>query len=191
MAEEVEVVLEHLGEASVHVVGLSLGACVALVLASRAPARVRSLVLVNAFARLRPTDVRATLRLALRALLLGTAPMTTVASLVARTVFPRPEQEALRQAATERLARMSRRGYAAAAGAVAAFDARAALRDVRCPTMVVAGIDDRTVGLDAKHALADAITGARLILVPDSGHVTNVDQPVAFNTVLKEFLSAR
>ena len=41
------------------------------------------------------------------------------------------------------------------------------------------------------HALADAITGARLILVPDSGHVTNVDQPAAFNTVLKEFLSAR
>jgi pimeloyl-ACP methyl ester carboxylesterase len=191
MAEEVEALLAHLGETSVHVVGLSLGACVALALASQAPSRVRSLLLVNAFARLRPSDTRAAFRLALRAVLLGTAPMTTVAALVARTVFPRPEQEALRQAATARLARMSRRGYAAAAGAVAAFDARAALRDVRCPTMVVAGIDDRTVGLDAKHALADAITGARLILVTDSGHVTNVDHPGAFNTVLKEFLSAR
>jgi 3-oxoadipate enol-lactonase len=191
MAEDVETLLAHLSETTVHVVGLSLGACVAVALASRAPARVRSLILVNAFARLRPTDPRAAIRFALRALLLGTAPMTTVAALVARTVFPRPEQEALRRAATARLARMSRRGYAAAAGAVATFDARAALRDVRCPTMVVAGIDDRTVGLDAKHALADAIAGARLILVPDSGHVTNVDQPAAFNTVLKEFLSAR
>ena len=191
MAEEVEILLAHLGETPVHVVGLSLGACVALALASRAPARVRSLVLVNAFARLQPTDVRGALRLALRAMLLGTAPMTTVAAVVARTVFPRPEQEGLRQAATARLARMSRRSYAAAAAAVAAFDARAALRGVGCPTMVVAGIDDRTVGLDAKHALADGITGARLILVPDSGHVTNVDQPAAFNAVLREFLAAR
>jgi pimeloyl-ACP methyl ester carboxylesterase len=74
---------------------------------------------------------------------------------------------------------------------VAGFDAHAALGGVRCPAVVVAGIDDRTVGLDAKHALANAIAGARLILVPDSGHVTNVDQPAAFNTVLKEFLSAR
>jgi 3-oxoadipate enol-lactonase len=191
MAREVEALLVHLGEGAVHVVGLSLGACVALALALRAPARVRSLTLVNAFARLRPVDTRAALRLAMRALLLGTAPMTAVAGLVARSVFPRPEQTALREAAVASLARTSRRAYAAAAAAVAAFDARASLADVRCPTMVVAGIEDATVGIDAKNALAHAIAGARLVLVPDSGHVTNVDQPVAFNAVLKEFLAGR
>jgi pimeloyl-ACP methyl ester carboxylesterase len=55
----------------------------------------------------------------------------------------------------------------------------------------VAGIDDGTVDIDAKDALARAITGARLVLVPDSGHVTNVDQPAAFNAVLREFLAGR
>jgi pimeloyl-ACP methyl ester carboxylesterase len=30
-----------------------------------------------------------------------------------------------------------------------------------------------------------------LILVPDSGHATNIDQPLAFNAVLKEFLAGR
>lgn len=191
MAREVEALLVHLGEGPVHVVGLSLGACVGLALALGVPARVRSLTLVNAFARLRPVDTRAALRMALRALLLGTAPMTTVAGLVARTVFPRPEQSALRQAAVASLARTSRRAYAAAAAAVAGFDARASLADVRCPTMVVAGIEDSTVGIEAKNALANAIAGARLVLVPESGHVTNVDQPVAFNTVLTEFLAGR
>ena len=57
--------------------------------------------------------------------------------------------------------------------------------------MVVAGLDDVTVGIDVKDALAHAIAGARLVLVPGSGHVTNVDQPVAFNAVLKEFLAGR
>lgn len=189
MAREVDGLLAHLGEGGVHVVGLSLGACVALALAHRAPTRVRSLTLVNAFARLRPAGTRGALRMALRAVLLGTAPMTTVASLVARTVFPRPEQAALRQAAVVSLARTSRRAYAAAAAAVAGFDARASLTDVRCPTMVVAGIDDGTVAIEAKDALARGIAGARLVLVPDSGHVTNVDQPVVFNAVLREFLA--
>jgi 3-oxoadipate enol-lactonase len=191
MARDVEALLVHLGEGSVHVVGLSLGACVALALARHVPGRVRSLTLVNAFVRLRPRDTRAALRLALRALLLGTAPMTTVAGLVARTVFPGPEQAALRQAAAASLARTSRRAYAAAAAAAATFDARASLAELRCPTMVVAGIDDGTVGIDAKDALARAIAGARLVLVPQSGHVSNVDQPVAFNAVLTEFLAGR
>jgi pimeloyl-ACP methyl ester carboxylesterase len=191
IAGEVDALLAHLGEGPVHVVGLSLGACVGLALALRAPARVRSLTLVNGFARLRPGDGRGALRLALRALLLGTAPMSAVAELVARTLFPRPEQSALRQAAVVSLARTSRRAYAAAAAAIAGFDARASLADIRCPTMVIAGIEDRTVGIDTKDALAHAIAGARLVLVPGSGHVTNADQPLAFNAVLKEFLAGR
>lgn len=191
MARDVEALLLHLAEGPVHVVGLSLGACVGLALARHVPARVRSLTLVNAFARLCPADTRAALRLALRAALLGTAPMSTVAGLVARTVFPRPEQAALRQAAIASLARTSRRAYAAAAAAVAAFDGRPSLAGLRCPTMVVAGIDDATVDIEAKDALARAITGARFVLVPQSGHVTNVDQPVAFNAVLVDFLAGR
>jgi 3-oxoadipate enol-lactonase len=77
MARDVEALLGHLGEGPAHVVGLSPGACVALALARRVPGRVRSLTLVNAFARLRPVDTRAALRLVARAVLLGTAPMTT------------------------------------------------------------------------------------------------------------------
>lgn len=191
MAAEVDRLLAHLGERAVHVVGLSLGGCVGLALALHAPARVRTLTLVNAFARLRPADTGATLRMALRGLLLATAPMSAVAALVARSVFPRPEQDALRQAAAMSLARTSRRAYVAAAAALTRFDARASLERVRCPTMVVAGTDDRTVAIDAKDALARAIPGARWVVVPDSGHVTNADQPAAFNELLKEFLATR
>jgi pimeloyl-ACP methyl ester carboxylesterase len=56
--------------------------------------------------------------------------------------------------------------------------------------MVVAGIEDRTVALEAKEALARAIPGARWVVVPESGHVTNVDRPAAFNAALAEFLAA-
>jgi pimeloyl-ACP methyl ester carboxylesterase len=191
LAAELDALLAHLGEGAVHVVGLSLGGCVGLALALRAPSRVRSLTLVNAFARLRPADTGAALRLAARAVLLATSPMSAVAALVARALFPRPEHRALRRAAAASLARTSRRAYAAAAAALASFDARTSLAGVRCPTMVVAGIDDRTVSIETKDALARAIPGARWVVVPGSGHVTNADQPAIFNAMLREFLAAR
>src|SRR5439155_739221 len=75
MADAVGALLARLGEPPAHVVGLSLGGCVGLALALRAPDRVRSLTLVNAVARLRPAGPTAALRLVVRLTLLATAPM--------------------------------------------------------------------------------------------------------------------
>ena len=190
MADAVAALLVQLGEPPAHVVGLSLGGCVALTLALRAPERVRSLTVVNAFARLRPRGVAATLRLGLRAALLAAAPMSVVAALVARGLFPRPEQAALCDAAARSLGRSSRRAYVAGVRALARFDVRAALEHVRCPTLVVAGADDATVALELKETLARMIPGSRWVVVPSSGHATNVDQPAAFNATLREFIAA-
>jgi 3-oxoadipate enol-lactonase len=190
MAAAVERLLAGLGEPPAHVVGLSLGGCVGLDLALRAPMRVRSLTLVNAFARLRPQSLAAALRLGARLALLATASMPTVAAFVARGLFPRPEQAELRVAATRSLGRTSRRAYLQGVRALARFDARGALARVRCPAMVVAGADDATVSVEVKETLSRAIPGARYVLVPDSGHATNADRPHAFNAVLREFIAA-
>ena len=58
MAGDVAALLAALDSPPAHVVGLSLGGCVALVLALDHPARVRSLTLVNTFARLAPAGPR-------------------------------------------------------------------------------------------------------------------------------------
>jgi len=191
MADAVGALLARLGEPPAHVVGLSLGGCVGLALALRAPERVRSLTLVNAVARLRPAGPTAALRLVARLALLATAPMSAVAALVARGLFPRPEQAALYEAAARSLARTPRRAYWAGVRALARFDVRTALARVRCPTLVMAGADDATVALDVKESLAQAIAGSRWVIVPDSGHATNADNPDAFNATLREFLTAR
>jgi pimeloyl-ACP methyl ester carboxylesterase len=191
MAESVAGLLARLGEPPAHVVGLSLGGCVGLALALRAPERVRSLTIVNAFARLRPATPVGAARFALRLGLLATAPMSSVAALVARGLFPRPEQTALYRAAARSLARTSRRAYIAALRALLGFDARAALARVRCATLIVAGSDDATVALDLKEALARGIPGSRWAIVPGSGHATNADRPAAFNATLRDFLAER
>jgi 3-oxoadipate enol-lactonase len=190
MAEAVAALVGGLRVAPAHVVGLSLGACVAVRLALQAPARVRSLTLVNAFARLRPGGPAELARLAHRLWLLGTAPMPALAAHVARGLFPWPEQRALYDAAVASLSATSRRGYAAAMRALARFDARGQLAAIRQPTLVVAGDRDSVVPLGAKLQLAAAIPGARVEVVPGSGHATPYDRPDAFNRLLLDFLSA-
>ena len=189
MADAAAAVAAAVCTAPAHVVGLSLGACVAIRLALQAPEHVRSLTLVSPFARVSAGGPADLVRIARRLLLLGTAPMPTLAAHVARGLFPWPDQRALYDAAAASLAATSRRGYAAALRALARFDARGQLAAIRRPTLVVAGDRDRVVPLGAKLRVASAIPGAQMVVVPASGHATPYDQPAAFNRVLLEFLA--
>jgi pimeloyl-ACP methyl ester carboxylesterase len=189
MATAVTELLGRLGEAPAHVVGLSLGGCVALALAAAAPARVRSLTLVNTFARIRPAGWRGACRMLERIALLAVAPMPIIASRVAQSLFPGPAQAELRAAAVASLARNDKRAYVAAMRAVARFDARRRLAQVRCPTLVMAGAGDTTVPRAAAELLRRRIPNARLLVVPDSGHATPYDQPDLFNRLVLEFVS--
>jgi pimeloyl-ACP methyl ester carboxylesterase len=188
MAADVAALLSALEAPPAHVVGLSLGGCVALTLALDHAARVRSLTLVNTFARLTPAGPRGALRMLARLGLLACAPMRVVASHVARGLFPRPDQRELRRAAAARLAGNSRRTYVASLLGLASFDVRRRLGEVGCPTLVVAGDRDTTVPLAAKRWLQQAIGGAELRVIGDSGHVTPYDQAERFNTLLRGFV---
>ena len=190
MAEDVERRLERETLPAAHIIGVSLGACVGLALALRAPHRVRSLTIINGFARLRPRSVTAALRMLVRLFLLGAAPMPVLAWWVARVTFPRPEQAALRRQAVESLTATSRRAYVTSVGALIGFDVRAQLERVRCPVLVVAGDEDRTVPLASKRELAAGIAGARLLVARGSGHASHYDAPETVNAALLEFLAA-
>ena len=54
--------------------------------------------------------------------------------------------------------------------AMLSFDSRARLGDIRCPTLVIAGANDTAVPLHHAHMLAQAISGAKLHVVPNAGH---------------------
>lgn len=173
----------------VDVVGLSLGGLVALQLGLDHPERVRSLTLVNSCARMRvpPAGIP---RMLVRLLLLAATPMHTLGEWVAAGIFPHPDQAQLRRMAAERLAANSRRSYLQAALAVARFDLRKRLNEFQLPVHVIAGEVDNTVSLRAKRELARGIQGARLTIIPGSGHVSPVDAPGAFNQALLDFLNA-
>ncbi|MBR6351523.1 MAG: alpha/beta hydrolase [Firmicutes bacterium] len=56
------------------------------------------------------------------------------------------------------------------ARAILCFDARGELSEISCPTLIIAGSDDRTVGNDAAGELNRGIAGSRLFVYDGLGH---------------------
>jgi pimeloyl-ACP methyl ester carboxylesterase len=70
------------------------------------------------------------------------------------------------------------------------WDMRPSLADIRCPVLVVQGLEDEHASPQHAEDLAGAIPGAELWLVPEAGHMLPRDLPEIFNRRLLEFLKA-
>ena len=190
MTADVACLLDELGVKRTHIVGLSMGGCVAQQLALDDPARVRSLTLVNTFARFDSGAPGNALPLALRMGVLGVLGLPAQARFVAARMFPKPEQAQLRILAAERIASNDLATYTRLILAIRAFDVTHRLREIACPTLVIAGDRDSTVPLRAKQFLAQHIRGARFEMIADSGHATPIDQPEVFNRLVLDFVES-
>lgn len=69
-------------------------------------------------------------------------------------------------------------------------DSRPGLKAIVCPTLVLVGDDDRLTPPELSHEMAKAIPGAHLVVVPDSGHLSTMEQPQAVNVALVEWLKS-
>lgn len=67
-------------------------------------------------------------------------------------------------------------------------DSTGDLGAIRVPALVVAGEQDRTIPPEVSRIIAAGIPEARFCLIPDAGHMANLEQPDAVNQCLVEFL---
>jgi pimeloyl-ACP methyl ester carboxylesterase len=67
-------------------------------------------------------------------------------------------------------------------------DSRRLLSDIRCPTLVLVGGDDVLTPPELSKEIAAGISGAKLTIVPDCGHLSTLEQPEAVNAALSEWL---
>jgi pimeloyl-ACP methyl ester carboxylesterase len=63
-------------------------------------------------------------------------------------------------------------------------------RSVRCPTLVIQGLEDAITGPSRGIALAAAIPGARLVAIDGGGHIPNVREPVLVNLLIRDFVKS-
>jgi 3-oxoadipate enol-lactonase len=69
-------------------------------------------------------------------------------------------------------------------------DSTPLLPQVSVPTLVITGEEDEMIPVEESQRMAAAVPGAKLVILPNAGHLANVEQPEAFNDALKAFLNA-
>jgi pimeloyl-ACP methyl ester carboxylesterase len=194
-ADDVAALLDALHVARPAVIcGVSMGGYVAQHVAARHPDKVAALVLVDTRLEADTDEARAgRADLAAKVGRLGTAiladamvPRLLGCSAAARAEPARSRLEAfLRQM-------IMRQPVATIQAALAALGARpdmaAAMTRVEQPTLLVVGADDVITPPACLERAEELMAAARLLIVPEAGHLVPLEQPHVFNAAVLEFL---
>ena len=192
LALDAAALIESLGAAPCHFVGLSMGGFVGMRLAARRPELLRSLSLLETAATAEPP-----LKVLRYKLLMGIAKLTglrptagvAMRAMFGRTFLSDPARAALR--AEQRRLLLSNRVEGVLRtldGLIHRQGVEAELPRIRCPTLVIVGEQDvATVPARAReiHAL---ISGSRLVTIPRAGHTSTVEEPDRVNAALVPFI---
>ncbi len=181
--------LDALKIARTHFVGLSMGGMLGQHFALAHPGRLDKLVIVSSTSRVPPEgrglwDERI-------AIARSQGMQAHVESTLARW-FTAP----WRAAHPEAMARIGAlvaatpvAGFAGWGAAICTLDLTERLRAIKAPTLVVCGADDPGTPPAANRAIAEAIPGARLEIVPNASHQLPVEQAETFTRLLLDFLA--
>ena len=71
---------------------------------------------------------------------------------------------------------------------IAGLDLEGSVSAISCPTLIVAGSEDRNAPLAAANKIADQIAGASVVEMPGLGHFPPFEAPAPFHALLRHFL---
>jgi 3-oxoadipate enol-lactonase len=184
LADDLHGLLQALEVGSSHFVGLSMGGMIGQTFALRYPGILKSLVLCDTSSRF-DLDIRERIGIVEAQ---GMEPM--VAPTLSR--FFSDEFRKTSPEVVENVAAMIRStavpGYSGCCYAVSKIDLTLRLKEIRCPTLVIVGKDDQVTPVAMAEDIHRAMPGSELAVLPAAAHLSNLEQPEAFNQVLVGFL---
>jgi pimeloyl-ACP methyl ester carboxylesterase len=191
LADDVAKLLDERNLERVVLCGQSMGGYISFAFARRHPERLGGLVLCDTRAGADTEEARAgRLAIAERVLAegVGFLPEVMLPRLLGETT--RQQRPDLVQQVTETILAQDPRGVAAAQRGMAERpDSTAVLGQIAVPTLVITGMQDQLIRPEEGTAMAAAIRDARLVQVPDAGHLANLEQADAVNEALLDFLA--
>jgi 3-oxoadipate enol-lactonase len=189
LTEDVRALWQALGIRQTHFIGLSMGGMIGQMLALKHPQMLRSLVLCDTMSRVPPDakpmwDER-----------IHTAETRGMEPHVEPTVarwFTAPFREQ-RPDVIDHVRTMIRttppRGYAGCCHAIAGLNLTDRLQDITLPTLIIVGEEDPGTPVAASRVIHERIKGSELVILKSASHLSNMEQPEAFNQALTAFLA--
>jgi pimeloyl-ACP methyl ester carboxylesterase len=189
MAQDVALLLNHLGVTRATIAGLSMGGYVALAFYKQFPSRVRALVLADTRAQADTEEAKQTraqhAEKALTEGMAGIADIMLPKLLTPETVSKRPE---VVKRVRDMMLKTKPEGAAAALrGMAEREDQTELLPQISVPTLILVGAEDAITPVADSEKMHHAIAGSRLVVLENAGHVSNLERIEQFNQALLDF----
>jgi 3-oxoadipate enol-lactonase len=188
LAEDVHGLFRTLGIERCHWVGLSMGGMIGQTFALKFPGVFASMVLADTTSRYAPEAWPMWLQR------IKLAQDKGMESLV-QTTLARWFTEPFRTGQPGIVARIGAQiratpvsGYVGCCHAITKINVTARLNKISCPVLVIVGEQDAGTPVELARAIHAAIPGSKLVIIPSAAHLSNVEQPAAFNRELGAFL---
>jgi 3-oxoadipate enol-lactonase len=188
LSEDVRALLRALGITRTHFIGLSMGGMIGQIIAIKYPQMLQSLVLCDTMSRV-PTEAKPMWDDRIH-----TAETGGMEPLVEPTLA-RWFTEPFRQKGSpvlDQVRTMIRstppRGYTGCCHAIAALNLTDHLKAITLPTLIIVGEDDPATPVAASHVIHEQVRGSELVILKSAAHLSNLEQPEAFNQALTAFL---
>ncbi len=183
-------VIEHFGANRAHLVGLSMGGVIALDFAARYPDRVATLTLCDSmpgFGHLTEAQRREFIRTRQEPLLAGKEPRD-IAPAVARTLLGKSPRPGCFERLVASMTALHKESYIKTITGSVNYARPLEIESIAVPVLVVVGDEDTLTPPATSRELARRIPGARMTVIEGAGHLSNIEQPEAFNRAVLGFL---
>jgi len=188
-AEDVLTLLEHLRIERFVVGGISMGGYVALSIALSQGKRVLGLILANTRAGADDPDWTH-FREELARDIERRGPIAIIENYGLKPFRSRCPQEVVDKV-RRMIARQPSTGLVSATlGMASRPDRISSLGRIEAPTLVISGAEDRYIPLEDGEVMSRGISGSKLVVLPNGGHLSNIDSAAEFNAALSDFLDS-
>lgn len=190
--EDAVALINQLGCAPCHFLGLSMGGFIGLRLAARHPELMRSLILLETSADPEPSANVAKYRqlaFVARWFGLGLVVDRVMPVMFGHTFLTDPVRAQERHEWRGRMSGNHRLGVTrATTGVITRQGVYGEIDRIRVPTLILVGDEDVAVPPVYSQRLHERIPGSRLEIIPHAGHTSTVEEPEAVNAAITNFL---
>ena len=188
MADDAHGLLAALGIKQTHWVGLSMGGMIGQTFALKYPGVFQSMTLADTTSRY-PAAGAATWAERIKAV--EADGMQAVADATLARWFTEPYRKSHPQV-MDRIGGHIRAtpvaGFAGSCQAIPTINVTHRLKDIPCPTLIIVGEQDPGTPVAMAREIHEAKPGSELVIIQSAAHLSNVEQPQAFNAALLGFL---
>jgi len=188
LADDAKALLQALGIAKTHFMGISMGGMIGQILALKDPGMLRSLVLCDTSSRI-PEEA-----LPIWEERIGLAQEKGMDALVEPTMERwftasfRGEPISMLEKIRGMIRATPLKGYVGCSRAIMKLNLTERLSEIALPTLIIVGEEDQGTPVAASQAIHKQIKGSELLILKSAAHLSNIEQQKAFDTAVLDFL---